>query len=142
MSKLICLSRELQNVRDEHGLESESDWSWSRFWLICNGVGLKSESFSFRPFSLVRGGHSISSFSTSFCLQHPSPSHQLLPYLLSLHLKIFSLVSFFSSFPETPFPSSFFLHTLDLSSSSSCQSWSLSFKNQLISNIRRNIFIS
>ena len=42
--------------------------------------------FSFRPFPLVRGGHSVSSFSTSFCLQHPSPSHQLLPYLLSLHL--------------------------------------------------------
>ena len=34
-----------------------------------------------------------------FLLQHPSPSHQLLPYLLSLHLKIFFLVSLFSSFP-------------------------------------------
>ena len=30
--------------RDEHGLESESDWSWSRFLLICDGVGLESES--------------------------------------------------------------------------------------------------
>ena len=38
------------------------------------------------------------------------------PYLLLLHLKIFSLVSLFSSFLVTPFPSSFFLHTLGLSS--------------------------
>ena len=72
--------------------------------------------FSFRPFPLVRSGHSVSSFSTSFCLQHPSLSHQPPPYLLSLHLKIFSLISLFSSFPVTPFPSSFFLHTLGLSS--------------------------
>ena len=72
--------------------------------------------FSFQPFPLVRGGHSISSFSTSFCLQCPSPSHQLPAYLLLLHLKIFSLVSLFSSFLVTPFPSSFFLHTLGLSS--------------------------
>ena len=64
--------------------------------------------FSFRPFPLVRGGHSVSSFSTSFCLQHPSPSHQLPLYLPSLHLKIFSLVSLFFSFPVTPFPSFFF----------------------------------
>ena len=70
--------------------------------------------FSFRPFPLVKGGHSVSSFSTSFCLQHPSPSHQLSPYLPSLHLKIFSLVSLFSSFPVTPFPSFFFLHTHDM----------------------------
>ena len=33
--------------------------------------------FSFQPFPSVRGGHSVSSFSTSFCLQHPSPLHQL-----------------------------------------------------------------
>ena len=72
--------------------------------------------FSFRPFPLVRGGHSVSSFSTSFCLQHPSPSHQLPAYLPLLHLKIFSLVSLFSSFPVTPFPSFFFQHTLGLSS--------------------------
>ena len=72
--------------------------------------------FSFRPFPLVRGGHSVSSFSTSFCLQHPSPSHQLHAYLPLLHLKIFSLVSLFSSFLVTPFPSFFFLHTLGLSS--------------------------
>ena len=70
--------------------------------------------FPFRPFPLVRGGHSVS-FSTSFCLQCPSPSHQLPSYLLS-HLKIFSLVSLFSSFLVTPFPSSFFLYTLGLSS--------------------------
>ena len=68
---------------------------------------------SFRPFPLVRGSHSISSFFTSFCLQHLSPLHQLPPYLLSLHLKIFSLVSLFS-FPVIPFPSSFFLHTLHM----------------------------
>ena len=37
------------------------------------------------------------------------------PHLLSIHLKIFSLVSLFSSFLVTPFPSSFFLHTLGLS---------------------------
>ena len=65
--------------------------------------------FSFLPFPLVRGGHSVSSFSTSFCLQCPSPLHQLSPYLLLPHLKIFSLVSLFSSFPVTPFPSFFFL---------------------------------
>ena len=70
--------------------------------------------FSFRPFPLVRGGHSVSSFSTSFCLQCPSPSHQLPSYLLLAHLKIFSLVSLFSSFLVTPFPSSFLLHTLGL----------------------------
>ena len=72
--------------------------------------------FFFQPFPSVRGGHSISSFSTSFCLQHPSPSHQLPAYLPLLHLKLFSLVSLFSSFPVTPFPSFFFLHTLGLSS--------------------------
>ena len=72
--------------------------------------------FSFRPFPLVRGGYSLSSFSTSFCLQCPSPSHQLPPYLFLPHLKIFSLVSFFSSFLVTPFPSPFFLYTLGLSS--------------------------
>ena len=58
--------------------------------------------FSFRPFPLVRGGHSVSSFSTFFCLRCPSPSHQLPLYLLLLHLKIFSLVSLFSSFLVTP----------------------------------------
>ena len=72
--------------------------------------------FSFRPFPLVRGGHSVSSFSRSFCLQCPSPSHQLPSYLLLPHLKIFSLVSLFSSFLVTSFPSFFFLHTLGLSS--------------------------
>ena len=72
--------------------------------------------FSFQPFPSVRGGHSVSSFSTSFCLQHPFPSLQLPAYLPLLHLKIFSLVSLFSSFPVTPFPSFFFLHTLGLSS--------------------------
>ena len=55
--------------------------------------------FSFRPFPSVRGGHSVSSFFKPFCLQHPSPFHQLPSYLLLLHLKIFSLVSLFSSFP-------------------------------------------
>ena len=77
---------------------------------------LESFFFFFRPFPLVRGGHSVSSFSTSFCLQCPSPSHQLPPYLLLLYLKIFSLVSLFSYFLVTPFPSSFFLHTASLSS--------------------------
>ena len=72
--------------------------------------------FFFRPFASVRGGHSVSSFSKSFCLQHPSPLDQLPSYLLLLHLIIFSLVSLFSSFPVTPFPSSFFLHTLGISS--------------------------
>ena len=74
------------------------------------------KSFSFRPFPSVRVAHSISSSSKSFCLQHPSPLHQLSSYLLLLHLQIFSLVSLFSSFPVTPFPSSFFPHTLGLSS--------------------------
>ena len=69
---------------------------------------------SFWPFPSVRGGHSISSFFKVPCLQHSSPLHQLPPYLLSLHLKIFSLVSLFSSFPVTPFLSSFFLHILGL----------------------------
>ena len=55
--------------------------------------------FSFQPFPSVRGGHSVSSFSTPFYLQHPFPSHQLPAYLPLLHLKIFSLVSLFSSFP-------------------------------------------
>ena len=77
---------------------------------------LKIFFFSFRPFPLVTGGNSVSSFSTSFCLQCSSPSHQLPPYLLLPHLKIFSLVSLFSSFLVTSFPSSFFLHTLGLSS--------------------------
>ena len=72
--------------------------------------------FSFRPFPSVRGGHSVSSFSKPFCLQHRFPLHQLPAYLLLQHLKIFSLVSLFSSLPVTPFPSSFFLHTLGLSS--------------------------
>ena len=72
--------------------------------------------FSFRPFPSVRGGHSISSSSKPLCLQHPPPLHQLPPYLLLLHLQIFSLVSLFFSFPVTPLPSSFFLHTLGLSS--------------------------
>ena len=48
-----------------------------------------SRIFSFQPFPSVRGGHSVSSFSKPFCLQHLSPLHQLPPYLLSLHLKIF-----------------------------------------------------
>ena len=30
--------------------------------------------FSFRPFPLFRGGQSVSSFSTCFCLQCPSPA--------------------------------------------------------------------
>ena len=55
--------------------------------------------FSFRPFPLVRGGHSISSFSTSFCLQCPSPSHQHPSYLLLPYLKIF-----FFGFPLLLFP--------------------------------------
>ena len=67
--------------------------------------------FLLSAFPLVRGGHIVS---TSFCLQCPSPSHQLPPYLLLPHLKIFSLVSLFFSFPVTPFSSSFFLHTLGL----------------------------
>ena len=55
---------------------------------ISNFMLLNLNFFSFRPFPLVRGGHSISSFSTSFCLQCPSPSHQLPSYLLLPHLKI------------------------------------------------------
>ena len=51
--------------------------------------------FSFRPFSSIKGSHSVLSFSKQFCFQCPSPSHQLPPYLLSLHLKIFSLFSLF-----------------------------------------------
>ena len=53
---------------------------------------------SFRPFPSVRGSHSVSSFSKPFCLQHPPPLHQIPPYLLLLHLKIFSLVSSFPLF--------------------------------------------
>ena len=44
--------------------------------------------FSFRPFPLVRVGHSVSSFSTSFCLQHPSPSHQLLKIFRQFVVKL------------------------------------------------------
>ena len=33
--------------------------------------------FSFQPFPSVRGGHSVLSSFKPFCLQHPSPSHQL-----------------------------------------------------------------
>ena len=78
--------------------------------------------FSFRPFpSILRpfssiSSHSVLSFSKPSCLQRPSPSHQPPPYPPSPHLKIFSLVSLFSFFPATPFPSSFFLHILGLSS--------------------------
>ena len=72
--------------------------------------------FFFRPFPSIRGSHSVLSFSKPSYFQRPSPSHQLPPYLLSLYLKIFSLVSLFSSFPVIPFPSSLFLHTLGLSS--------------------------
>ena len=71
--------------------------------------------FSFRPFPSVRAGHSVSSSFKPFCLQQPSPLHQLPSYLFLLHLQIFSLVSLFSSFPVTPFPSSFFLHNFGLS---------------------------
>ena len=80
--------------------------------MVAIAIGRKFFFFSFRPFPLVRGGHSVSSFSTSFYLQCPSSSHQLPSYLLLPHLKIFSLVSLFSSFLAIPFPSSFFLHTL------------------------------
>ena len=65
-------------------------------------------------FSFIRGCHSVSSFSKPSCLQRPSLSHQLPPYLLSLNLKIFFLVSLFFSFPVTPFASFFFLHSLGL----------------------------
>ena len=67
--------------------------------------------FFFRLFPSIRGGHSVSYFYKPSYFQCPSPLHQLSPYLLSQHLQIFSLVSLFSSFPVTPFPSSFFLHT-------------------------------
>ena len=72
--------------------------------------------FSFRPFPSIKGSYSVLSSNKPSCFQRPSPSHQPLPYLPSPHLKIFSLVSPFSSFPETLFPSSFFLHILGLSS--------------------------
>ena len=65
--------------------------------------------FFFRFFPSIRGSHSVLSFSKPSCFQCPFPSHQLFPYLLLLYLKIFSLVSLFSSFLVTPFPSSFFL---------------------------------
>ena len=43
--KKSCRQRvRVVKARDEHGLELKSDWSWSRFLLICNGVGLESES--------------------------------------------------------------------------------------------------
>ena len=64
--------------------------------------------FFFWPFASIRGGHSVSCFSKPSYFQRPSPLHQLPPYLLSLHLKIFSSVSLFSSFSVTPFLSSFF----------------------------------
>ena len=67
-------------------------------------------------FPSIKGSHSVLSFSKPSCFQHLSPSHQLSPYFLSLHLKIFSLVSLFFSFPVTQFLSSFFLHTLCISS--------------------------
>ena len=67
--------------------------------------------FSFRPFPSIKGSHSVLSSSKPSCLQRPSPSYQSRPYPHSPHLKIFSLVSLFSSFPKTPFSSSFFLHT-------------------------------
>ena len=44
--------------------------------------------FSFRPFPLVRGIHSASSFSTSFCLQYPSSSHQLLKIFRQFVVKL------------------------------------------------------
>ena len=72
--------------------------------------------FSFRPFPSIRGSHSVLSASKSSCLQRLSPLHQLPAFLFSQDLKIFFLVSLFSSFLVTPFPSSFFLHTLWLSS--------------------------
>ena len=52
--------------------------------------------FFFRPFPSIRSSHSVSSFSKPSYFQRPSPLHQLPPYILSLHLKIFSLVSLFS----------------------------------------------
>ena len=69
----------------------------------------RRKDFFFRPFPLIRGSHSVSSFSKLSYFQRPSPLHQLPPYLLSPHLKFFSLVSLFSCFPVTPFPLSFFL---------------------------------
>ena len=59
--------------------------------------------FFFWPFPLIRNSHTILSFSKPSCLQCPSPSHQLSPYLLLQHLKIFSLVSLFFSFPVIHF---------------------------------------
>ena len=79
--------------------------------------------FSFRPFPSVRGGHSVSSSFKPFCLQYPSPLHQLSPYLLLLHLQIFSLVSLFSSFPVTFF---FYLSTSSYYSIISLPTYSLS----------------
>ena len=49
--------------------------------------------FFFRLFSSIRGSHSVLSFSKAFCFQCPSFSHQLPPYLLSVHLEIFSSAS-------------------------------------------------
>ena len=72
--------------------------------------------FSFRAFPSIRGSHRVLSASKPSCLQHPSPLHQRPPYLLSLDLKIFFLVSLFFSFLVTPFLSFFFLHSLCLSS--------------------------
>ena len=78
--------------------------------ILFNGQNI----FFFRPFPSIRGSHSVLSVSKPFYFQRASPSQQLTPYLLSLHLKIFSLISLFSFFPVTPFLSSFFLHTLGL----------------------------
>ena len=69
--------------------------------------------FFFRLFPSIRGSHSVLSFSKPSCFQCPFPSHQLFPYLLLLHLKIFSLVYLFSSFLVTPFSSFFFLRTFE-----------------------------
>ena len=56
---------------------------------------------SFQIFSSVRGSHSVSSFSKPFCLQRPSPSHQLPPYL---HI-FFASKNLFFGLPLLIFPS-------------------------------------
>ena len=79
---------------------------------------LAEKSTSSSPFSLsLQSGVATAYhfFSKPSCLQRPSPSHQLPPYLFSLHLKIFSLGLLVPSFL---FPGNsvshhlFFLHTL------------------------------
>ena len=54
--------------------------------------------FFFWPFHLIRSFHSVSCFSTAFCFECSSSSHQVPSYPSSLHPEIFSSASLFSSF--------------------------------------------